>query len=347
MHDADRIAALAARSRIAEVRHYVATRFGRERGVADGIVSRLDTLLRIQAVKAAAAGPGLLDVKRCFLPGAISVWDLGGSPLGSDEVRRAMAALTIARLTAAVFDPARAQRGFTVFVCDELAEAITPATLSAISRLITTARSFGVGLISVHQSVAQLPKETQTLLATNCRVRVIGRSSETDARDALEWLPRTGRVPRPRLPGRRPDALEFLSETEERSYRIAEVGRLPRQHFVIADRAAPFGSRLVRAPDCDPPPWTAIDPVLKAALQRGSAGVPRMELLRRATELEARVTTPQADQQTAASAEETPSAEPTARPPPAPHRSSGRRRAPAPGPDVITPANRRAKGDVP
>jgi hypothetical protein len=345
VHDPERVAALAARSKLAEVRHYIATRFARERGVADGIVSRLDALLRIQSVKAASAGPGILDVKRCFIPGAISVWDFGGSPLGSDEVRRAMSALAIARLTSAVFDPTRDRRGFTVIVCDELAEAITPATLANVSRLLVTARSFGVGVISLHQSVAQLPKEVQTLLATNCRMRVIGRSSEADARDALEWLPKTGRVPRPRIPGRRSETLEFLSDAEERNYRVAEVGHLPRQHFVIADRAAPFGSRVIRAPDFDPPAWDRLDPALADALLKGSVGVPRTELLRRAAELEARVVPPNAPGPTEASAVAT--TEPLPPPVPSPRQSTRRRRAPAPGPDVITPAVRPLKGDVP
>jgi hypothetical protein len=45
VHDPERVAALAARSKLAEVRHYVATRFTRERGVADGIVTcRASTL---------------------------------------------------------------------------------------------------------------------------------------------------------------------------------------------------------------------------------------------------------------------------------------------------------------
>jgi hypothetical protein len=165
---------------------------------------------------------------------------------------------------------------------------MTSVSRAQIERLVTLGRSFGAGaLLLLHQGATQLPTELQNVLGTNTALRIIGRSSERDAAAASEWLPRTGRVPRPRPPGTAPGREpHFLSAGEEERFRIAEIGRLPARHFLVSDRRAPFAPRIVRAPDYDPPPWSAIPAEVAEAVRRGSAGVARHELEARVQRIE-------------------------------------------------------------
>lgn len=345
------LAAIAERSSLPEARVYVATRMARERAAIDGVAARLDGLLRVEPIKAALAGPGMLDLRRCFQPGTLTVCDLGtGVPLGAESQKKGLAAPTLTRLVWAGFDTHGSRSGFTVIAADELQEAILPATARHIQRVVTTGRSYGLGFWSCHQSAAQLPAELQAILSTNVRLRILGRSGEDDARRAVEWLPKTGLVPKPRLPGiPAPEGPALMSEGEELRHRIAEIGRLPARTFLVADRSAPFGPRLVRAPDFSPPQWDEIDPEVTDAVLRGSVGQPREELVRRAREIEERAA--------AAVLSQAPSSAPararrTARELPDVVTRAGRRGrtdAPAPLlPDVVSrTSRRRAGGDVP
>lgn len=330
LHDPDTCAHLAEQSGIPDVRLYVHTRLERERTALDGVAARLDALLRVEPIKAALAGPGILDLRRCYIPGTITILDLGGAPLGAESQKRALAALTLTRLTWAGFDaPERPPGAFTMIIADELQEALVPATVRHVERVVTTGRSSHLGLLSIHQSVEQLPAELRAILSTNVRLRVLGRSGEADARLSAEWLPHTGLLPNPRLPGMpAPAHPEFLSEAQELRHRIAELGKLPRQTFLVADRAAAFGPCVLRAPDFHPPTWDELDSEIAEAVQRGAVGQPRAELVRRAREIE----------EQAASALLTSL---RTRPP-----SSRRRTMSATPtlPDVVTPATRRRGG---
>src|SRR5207245_2723794 len=107
---------------------------------------------------------------------------------------------------------------------------------------------YGTTTYLVHQGASQLPVELLTSLDTNCVLRFVGRSSERDAVAASEWLPRTGRVRRARVPGSPKMAGgPFLADSQEARYWIGELGRLRGQHFLVSDRRAPFSPRIVRA----------------------------------------------------------------------------------------------------
>lgn len=284
----DEVAALAARSTLPSVRLDL-SRFEREpQGSIDGLIARLGVLLRAPAIKAVLSGTKPFDFSRCFDPGAVTTLDFGGADLGARAGARAMGSLAISALANAAFDPRRTVHGTTFIVIDEPQILTTSVSLGQLERLVTLGRSFGAGGVAfVHQGATQLPVDLQTILNTNVHLRILGRSSEADATAASEWLPRTGRVPRRSEPGARPSApSRFLSNGEERQFRVAEIGRLPARHFLIADRRATFAPRVVRAPDYDPPEWSAIRTDVADAVLRGTAGAPRAELEARVREIE-------------------------------------------------------------
>ena len=271
------------------VRAYLEQRFPRESAATtDGIASRLDRLLSLDAgLRGALAGPEAIDYTACFRPGSISCFDYSGSPLGGDDARRALGALTIHSLIAAALSSARRIEGQTILVVDEAQLALTSATMATLSTAVTTIRAARVGIHFINQSLAQLDRGFVQLLATNVTWRFLGRSGATDAGLSAEFLPRTGRIPKPRAPfapvGER---AEYLSRSEEETYWVQECGSLPRRTFFVMERSAPFGVRRLEAPEFDPPPWSAIPSDLRAEVERGATGVPREELIARARRAE-------------------------------------------------------------
>jgi hypothetical protein len=288
----------------------------------DGIGSRLDAILRVEAARAVLAGPGTLDLRSCFRPGSVTLLDYSGEGMGAESAKRALAEVALRYLSFAIFDTRRPRDASTIICADEIQEALTPATTRMLARWITTSRAFSASLVSIHQSTVQLPRDFLTLLATNVRLRAIGRSGREDASASVEFLPRTGRVPRTRLPGDPPAARpEFLSRAEEAEFRAAQVANLQQRHFFLTDRLAPFATREVIAPNFQAPELDRLPPALLDRLLRGNAGVPREELLRRARDVEERVIASVSDA-------------------PAPRRG-GRRTIDVPTtPDVVTAAER-------
>lgn len=289
IYDVESLTQLATRSTLPEVRLYILHRLARERAQLDGIGARLDLLLRVESARAVLAGPGTLDLRASFRAGSVTIMDFSGEGMGAEAAKRTLAAVALQYLSYAIFDTRRPRDGTTIIVADEMQEALTPATTRMLARWVTTSRAFGASLISIHQSTVQLPREFLTLLSTNIRLRAIGRSGREDAAASTEFLPRTGRVPRTRMPGDPPLARpEFLSRSEEAEFRVNQAANLPQRHTFLTDRLAPFATREIVAPEFDAPELAALPQALRMRLLRGRAGVPRDELLRRARDIEAR-----------------------------------------------------------
>ena len=326
------VAALGARSAIPSVRLGLA-RFEREpQGSIDGLIARIETLLRVPSLRAVISGQQTFEFMSCFEPGAITVLDFGRADLGARAAVRALGSLAISAAIGSAFDPRRHVRGTTMIVVDEPQTLMTSVTLGQFERAVSLGRSFGAGgLALVHQGATQLPLELQTILNTNVPLRILGRSSAADANAASEWLPRTGRVPRSRVPGSAAGAKGFLTTGEELRFRVEELGRLPPRHFLVSDRRASFAPRVVRSPEYAPPPWSAIDPAIAERVRRGSVGAPRRELEERVRQIE--------EQAAARLAEHLATEE----------SSGGRRRgAPPSTPDVVSqPRGQRSRGGVP
>jgi hypothetical protein len=282
--------AIAERTQIPEVRAYLLTKFIREKSpVLDGITSRVDALLRVEQLKASFAAEHMVDLRRAYSPGSITIFDYGEAPLGALGPKAASSAVGVKNVTWNAFDPNRSKEGFTFIVADEIQSVLSSSISEDVERLITTGRSYGVGFLAAHQGETQLPSDLRSDLSTNIRLRILGRSCEKDAEAAAEWLPRTGSVPKRRPFGTMPpDRPEFLSEKEEERHWVRRITDLPRRVFLVADRGATFGPRFVETPTFDPPAWEAIDPEIADAVLRGNVARPREELLARAREIEER-----------------------------------------------------------
>ncbi|MEW5852422.1 MAG: hypothetical protein AB2A00_26785 [Myxococcota bacterium] len=286
--DRNALRARGERSTIPDVRLFIRHRLDREAAATlDGLAARADILLSVRAIRAALHGPGLVDFRRMFLPGAITILDFSGAPLGADGARRLLASLLLTRVIWAGFDAPGGRKTSTVILADELQEALTPYTERLISRVLTTGRSFGLGLWSCHQSVTQLPSSLASLLAANARIRLLFRTGADDAKAGAEYVPITGRVARA-ADGR---GGPFLSHAEELRLRIAELGKLPTRSFLIADRTAPFSPRIIIAPEFSPPVWDNLPMAVRDEVERGAIGIPRNEALARLEAAEAELGT--------------------------------------------------------
>ncbi len=287
LDEPERLREAALRSAEPTLRVYAHDRLTRESAkTSDGLSARFDVLLAVDAVRATLAGPEAMDLRRAFEPGALAVLDFSRAPLGAEAAVRVLGALALIRLAWSIFDSTRRGRADLLLVADEVQVGLTPGVVAAIERIVTLGRSFGVGFLSAHQTVAQLPSELRSILATNVSTRILGRSSREDAEASVEWLPITRRVPRPRRAGdRRRVEPEFMSEAEERQHWVRELGRLENRRFLVSERTAPFLPRFVRSPDFDPPAWNALDPGLVREVF-AAQGVPREEAFARARALE-------------------------------------------------------------
>lgn len=284
----ERLAALGQRSADPIVAAYFRDRFLREASSLDGIASLLDALLGLdEGLRGALAGPGGINWVDRFAPGSITLLDFAGLDGG---VSRALAGLSLRSLIGAALSSARRVEGPTLLVIDEAQRAFTPSTAALLSDALTTIRHGRVSIQLVNQSLAQLPSDFTTLAATNVRYRWVGRCGATDASLSQEFLPRTGRVPKPRPPFVPPgERDEMMSRSEELTFRIAEAGTLPQGTFFVTERSTPFGTRRLVAPRIDPPEWEALPAALRTDLERGGYGIPRAELIARGRRLETEV----------------------------------------------------------
>lgn len=278
----DALAAHAKGSRNPELRVYFEHRYPREaQATRDGLTTRANLLLAIDSIRDMVSARTTIDWRERLKPGRVSVLDFGGAPFGADGARRAVSSLALQLVLAGVFAPGL-REGFTFIVCDEVQDAITPATLHNLERIVTTARSFKTGMLVIHQALTQLPSAFLHLLSTNVRLRAIGRAGDADARLSREWAPRSVATRRPvARVGERP---EVLSHAEEERLFVAQLGQLPRQRFLLSDRTAPWGPQWITAPRIDITALEDLPTGLRDRLERGAFGEARRGLPTHAAE---------------------------------------------------------------
>ena len=266
----DQLAASARRSADPTLLRYAYELARRETRLSlDALYSRLDRFLFLAETRLALEAPDCLDFSECLESG-LTIIDLGDPPAGAERAARFFAALLLGRLTRAVLSrPVSPDSPPALVVLEEFQEALARRQVDAFERVLALARFRKVSLWLINQQPAQLNRVDPSLvklIRTNTGLEVAFRCSLPDATAFAHALP----VPRSN------------NATAARQALTEEMTRLPRRHFYLWLREAPFPAQRVVSPRLD------IDRLrreaelapegLLAAIRCGTVSLPRPEL---------------------------------------------------------------------
>lgn len=242
----------------ADVRAYFSSNVRAIAPLTEGVRARLHRILRHRSTRLALAGPGTVSFHQ-LLASKIVLVDTGSPPFGMEDLARFWAALIVVRLSRAIFQRshAEASKPVPVFI-DEWHEALASSAAGGASstsdhfeRILGLARSRGVSLWLISQSLATAAKVSSTLpkvVATNTNMQLLFRCNREDANLLTHILPVTGRRPRrAHAPWEAPPASPFMAPAEELQTLIAEATALPDRTFWFWNRRKAFRAELVRA----------------------------------------------------------------------------------------------------
>lgn len=282
--DLGTVGGLAARASLPAVRAF----FDGERRLSDaslqGVRARLHRLCRMPSARLMLGARGSVSLYD-LLRSRILLIDLGSPPFGCEDLASFWAGILTLKLTRAIFQrtEADARRPVTVLV-DEWQEGLAAGGDIAqhYARVLAVARSRGVSLVLVSQSLAGAARVDPTLpevVATNTSVQMLFRASAADARAMAHLLPVTGRRPRPpAAPWEERPRSPFLDRAAERDALLAEIPSLPQRVFYFWNRHHSPRAELVRASSVDVPDGRRADPEAEWLLRHGALARPIAEL---------------------------------------------------------------------
>jgi hypothetical protein len=223
---------------------------------------------------------------RELLRDRITLVDLGSPPLGCEDIGKFWSQLLNLKFSRAIFERTQndATRPVAAFV-DEWQEGLAagPDTADRYERLLSMARSRGVSLWLISQSLAGAAKVSSSLpkvVATNTNVQLLFRAAPDDARQMAHLLPVSGRCPHgARAPWEPRPRSPYLSRGEELQLLQEAVSSLPDRTFYFWDRRGGHRAALVRARDVSPS-GRRIAPQLERRLGEGMLARPIVELER-------------------------------------------------------------------
>lgn len=273
---------MASRSSLAGPRAYVLSgRFGREATQRiSGIQARIEKLLRVERLRLALAAPELLDLGESFR-GAVTFIDLG-SDYGAEDATRIVGRLIFSRLVASLFAQPPETLTPTFLVCEEFPDLLGKGLGARTEKLFAQARSRKTGCMILFQAPTQLQQGgLLRVLQANARFTILGQMPEAEVHCFEELLLATGRVGRRIQPGEVLPKTAFLSPSEERTHRQAQVASLEKGVFLFSDRHRRERTCFFRADHCEPPTWNELERhTPEAALSRvrhGSISLPLAE----------------------------------------------------------------------
>jgi hypothetical protein len=271
-----------ARCTLADVRHYFAERFPRERGASvASLLSRLDSLLMHPTLRRMLGARGMTRFDR-LLEHAVTIVNLGGAPAGMSEIGRFFGQLVFGKIVRAVFSRrVTPTTPHVTVVADEFQELLSPEIAHDFERFLTLARSQRVFLWAMFQQAAQVEAVSPTLLRilkTNTNYQCVFRSNIEDARAMAHVLPATGRrvrespgFPDPRTPR------TFIPIEEERRALVEQVPSMPDRVFFFLNKRRPYGAILTKSATLSIDKRAAfadeLDAEVRAALHRGVLAV--------------------------------------------------------------------------
>lgn len=271
LSDPSIIVRAAERCPVIETRIFLTQRFARlGRGVADGIASRLRSLLATDALRAvfSRVGPPF-DVRRGFEPGSVTLVSTGGAELGSESASLAMSAIVLATgVGYAIADPARRADAPVVAVIDEAHHpASVPSAGEALQAAYSRGRAFKISPVVVTQGESQLDARMREVLDATVTFRMVFAGSRADMESARALVAPTGAVARSRKVGEFASSeLALKTDAEELASLVRELHEMRPRQALVRERYAPFRSEIIRTADLRIPRREDIDPEVLAEL---------------------------------------------------------------------------------
>jgi len=240
----------------------------------DALLSRLQGLLLPEALRLSLGADELVDLRGALEVGAPVFVFLGRGPGVPEEQVEILGSLIVQLLLQATYARGSGGRKPFLLALDEvflLLEA--PALARRFETALSSARSFGLSLMLIHQNWAQLPPKLREIVLGNTDYTALFRTSERNAKFFGDFLPEVGPD----------DARMARDKTHRRGLEI--VASLPDRHCFFYDRRKPYRAVKLRVPD-EPAPHefagvsrSALEEVIRAeGWDRGGAAVPRSVL---------------------------------------------------------------------
>jgi hypothetical protein len=234
------------------LRDYFADEFGRERQTTQlALSARLDSILRHQNLRLSFGSDTFVDFREAMDHGAIILVNAGGATLPRSHTRL-IQSLVFSDIRQAVFERQERQRPFTWFIDEAQCLFSQPSDIENVSTLLSMARSFGVNLVLITQSLVAASPTVDFLssLETNFRWLLLFRAGVKDAAIIEPALPVSGRVVRQRH-GK--GQISYLTPSQEVAERVRHIANLPLRHAYLwlrgaSSTAVPLTIQSVRVP---------------------------------------------------------------------------------------------------
>lgn len=250
-----------------------------QRSSLDGVVARLDRLLRPPSMRL------MLGARTCvsfrdIIGTKFLIADVGSPPLGLSDLTSFWAGFLMMRLTRSIFERTQveAKRPVVVFADEwQVGLAAGAEVADEFERLLALARSRAVHLWMISQSMTGVAKVSASLpdvVATNAMTQILGRAAIKDARLMSHLLPVTGREARPAAgPWETAPRSPFLTVNEERERLVEGVANMPSRTFYLWRRSG--RAELIRSATVEPRGDGFTD---AARMKRGALAVPIAQL---------------------------------------------------------------------
>jgi hypothetical protein len=238
---------LGRRSSDERVSAYFKTDFDRERNTTvPALLARLDFLLRTAVLRLSFGADRCVDYRTAMDTSAQVLVNTGGPALPR-SVSQVIQSLVVSDLRQAVFARQERSRGYLWFIDEAQTVMSNQADTDNLTDLLTMARSFGVGLALMTQSVtaASPSRSFVNQLETNTSWMAVFRCGLDDARLIEPGLAIDKRSMRERhLSGRS----QYLTVEQERRLQLEGITRLPSGEAYVWPRADGRPATKVRFP---------------------------------------------------------------------------------------------------
>jgi hypothetical protein len=221
--------ALGSRSKNNRVSSYFRNEF--ERGcntTAPALLARLDFLLRSEPLRQSFGSGQQVDLRTAMDQGVPILVSTGGPRLPR-QLSQVIQSLVLSDLRQATFARKQVERPYTWFVDEAQTLMANPSDTGNLTDMLTMARSFGVGLVLMTQSIAGSSPDRAFLhqLETNTKWLTVFRCGSEDAGFIEAGLEPVGHVVRARESNGKP---VYMTGAEEIREQLRQIACLPTHH---------------------------------------------------------------------------------------------------------------------